>query len=82
VTFTPPPAPKRRDELVHDPAWQDHYAHIEGLIGEEDALLRIPAHERTDEQRERLRSIGDELDRLWDALRRRAEGLAGPAPSG
>jgi hypothetical protein len=76
VTYTPPPAPKRRDELAPEPSWQDHYAHIEGLIGEEDALLRIPAHERTDADRERLRSIGEELDRLWDSLRRRAERLA------
>jgi hypothetical protein len=82
VTIDPAPLPKGRDELAPEPAWLGDYARIEGLIGEEDALLRIPAHERSEAQKERLRSIGDELDRMWDALRRRAERLAGPAPSG
>jgi hypothetical protein len=57
------------------------FARIEGLVGEEDALLRIPARERTAEQHERLRSIGAELDRAWEKLRRRAERPAGRHPA-
>jgi hypothetical protein len=53
------------------------FARIEGLVGQEDALLRIPAQERTEEQHERLRSIARELDRVWEKLRERAERLAG-----
>jgi hypothetical protein len=53
------------------------FAHIEGLVGEELALLGIPENERTPEQHRRLRAIAAELDRLWDALRERAERLAG-----
>lgn len=59
------------------------YARIEGLVGQEDALLRIPAHERTEENHERLGSIAQELDRVWERLRARAEHpgrpLSGPA---
>jgi hypothetical protein len=57
------------------------YARIEGLAGEEDALLQIPAHERTEEHHARLGSIARELDRVWERLRERAErpGQAGPA---
>jgi hypothetical protein len=51
------------------------FARIEGLVGEEDALLIIPARERTGEQRDRLRVIGDELDRIWEKLRDRARRL-------
>jgi hypothetical protein len=47
----------------------------EHMIGEEHALLRIPERDRTDEQRRRLVTLDRELDRLWDALRRRAEAL-------
>jgi hypothetical protein len=49
------------------------FARIEGLIGEEAALLAIPARERTNEEDGRLRRISDELDRIWESLRRRAE---------
>jgi hypothetical protein len=52
------------------------FARIEGLAGEEDALLRIPARERSREQNDRLGSIGAELDRAWEKLRERAERLA------
>jgi hypothetical protein len=55
----------------------DVFARVEGLIGEEDALLMIPAKERTQEQHDRLRAIREELDRVLDALRRRAERFAG-----
>jgi len=60
-----------------DPAPDDADAHVfarvEGLIGEEDALLRLPLHERTAAQRDRLRWLGDELDRLWELLSARAQ---------
>jgi hypothetical protein len=45
------------------------------MIGEEYALLQIPEGDRTAEQRTRLRELGRELDRIRDALRRRAEAL-------
>jgi hypothetical protein len=48
------------------------FARIEGLVGEEYALLQLPAEERTDEHHERLRSIGAELDRVFEKLRERA----------
>jgi hypothetical protein len=59
----------------------DILARIEGLMGEEDALLLIPARERSKEQHERLGAIGEELDRALDALRRRAERIAGHKPA-
>ena len=52
------------------------FARIEGLVGEEAAMLRIPAEERSLQQRERLRSIADELDRAFESLRDRARRLA------
>jgi hypothetical protein len=58
------------------------FARIEGLVGEEAALLRIPASERSDEQRHRITAIGEELDRIFDALRERAERLGGNRPAG
>jgi hypothetical protein len=45
---------------------------IEGLTRQEDALLRIPARERTSAQRNRLRAIGAELDRVLAHLQARA----------
>ena len=55
------------------------FARIEGLVGEEAALLAVPHHKRSDQQRQRLRVIGEELDRVWEALRDRAEHLHGKA---
>ena len=49
------------------------FARIEGLLGEEKALLEIPARERTDRHHSRLREIAAELDRAWEKLRERAE---------
>ena len=51
------------------------FARIEGLCGEEEVLLSIPAGERTPEQASRLRAIAEELDRAWSRLRERAERL-------
>ena len=45
------------------------FARIENLIGEEHALLLIPAAERRRREHERLREIEDQLDRIWEKLR-------------
>jgi hypothetical protein len=50
------------------------FSRIEDLIGQERALLQVPERERSREQRERLRGIGEELDRVFERLRRRAAG--------
>jgi hypothetical protein len=52
------------------------FARIEDLVGEEHALLLMPAAERSEGQRDRLRSIGRELDRIFDKLKDRAARLA------
>jgi predicted nuclease with TOPRIM domain len=49
------------------------YAHIEGLVGEENELLKEAEQGRKEEHRERLHAIKQELDRAWETLRRRAE---------
>ena len=49
------------------------YAHIEGLVGEENELMEEAERSRKEEHRERLHAIGKELDRTWETLRRRAE---------
>jgi hypothetical protein len=49
------------------------YAHIEGLVGEENELLEQAEEGRDEKHRERLRAITEELDRAWETLRRRAE---------
>lgn len=51
------------------------YARIEGLVGEEARLLAIASHERKREQRDRLREISAELDRIWEKLQERATHL-------
>jgi hypothetical protein len=59
---------------THEKDWGDLgvFAHIEGLTGEEAALLAIPAEHRNPEQHERLRAITHELDRIFEHLRERA----------
>jgi hypothetical protein len=51
----------------------DIYARIERLVGQEDALLRIPAEQRSQDDRDGLLAIGHELDRIFEKLRERAE---------
>jgi hypothetical protein len=51
------------------------FAHVEGLMGEEQALLAIPHEDRSPHHHERLKAIGEELDRAFDRLRERAERL-------
>jgi hypothetical protein len=66
-----------REDAAPDPPDGAHltFARVERLIGEEQALLEIPAHRRSAEQHDRLRAIGRELDRLWATLRERADRL-------
>jgi hypothetical protein len=59
-------------DLGHVPAGVHFFAHIEGLTGEEDALLKVPPHKRTRAQHERLHAITHELDRLHEHLEQRA----------
>jgi hypothetical protein len=58
------------------------FARIEGLAGEEAALLQIPAEQRSRAQHDRLRRLSEELDRAFEALRERAHRLAGRDAAG
>lgn len=60
-------------DLSQIPPGVELFAHIEGLVGEEQALLAVPHGERKQEQHERLRLIAEELDRIWETLRQRTE---------
>jgi hypothetical protein len=71
------PYPRDKSELKPDPLELDLYARMEGLVGEEAALLKIPAAERSREQHERLHVLGAELDRVFERLRERAQRLGG-----
>jgi len=51
------------------------FARIENLVGEEHALLLIPAAERRRREHERLREIEGQLDRIWEKLRERSRRL-------
>jgi hypothetical protein len=66
-------AREHAQELSPIPQDLEVYAHVEGLIGEENELLEQAEEERKDEHRERLHAIRQELDRAWEALRQRAE---------
>jgi hypothetical protein len=57
------------------------FARLEGLVGEEAALLKARADERSEEQKARLHEIGTELDRIWDKLRERADRLGHREPA-
>jgi Protein of unknown function (DUF2630) len=64
---------ERDQDLSPIPHDFEVYAHIEGLVGEENELLEGAEEDRKEEHRKRLRTIGQELDRAWETLRRRAE---------
>jgi hypothetical protein len=70
ATDQPPP----RREVPVDPSLE-LLARIEGLVGEEYALLAIPENDRTPKQNDRLREITDELDHVFVALKQRAARL-------
>jgi hypothetical protein len=73
--------PRGPDDLAPVPPELGLFARIEGLAGEERALLAVPDADRDDAQRERLRAVAHELDRIWARLRERAEELAGREPA-
>ena len=60
-------------DLARIPRDLEAYAHIEGLVGEEDELLEQAEESRKEEHRERLHAVTHELDRAWETLRHRAE---------
>jgi Protein of unknown function (DUF2630) len=60
------------DDKAEVPADLGLFARVEGLVGEERALLQIPLRERSQQQKDRLRDVGRELDRIWEALRTRS----------
>ena len=66
-------AREHAQELSPIPQDLEVYAHVEGLIGEENELLEQAEEERKDEHRQRLHAIRQELDHAWEALRQRAE---------
>jgi hypothetical protein len=66
-------ARERDQDLSPIPRDLEVYAHIEGLVGEENELLQGAEEGRKDEHHERLHAIREELDRAWETLRRRAE---------
>jgi hypothetical protein len=65
--------PPEGEDLAHHRPDVELFAHIEGLCGEEAALLATPASERDQHQHRRLQEISAELDRVWEKLRERAE---------
>jgi hypothetical protein len=70
--------PTGKEAPIPEPSEMTLAARIEGLAGEELALLAIPAHERSRAQHERLRAIADELDRAFQTLKHRAHRLGRP----
>jgi hypothetical protein len=62
-------------DLSQIPPELQTFARIEGLVGEEAALLAVPRERRSEEQHARLRAVSAELDRIWESLRARAERL-------
>jgi hypothetical protein len=71
------PGPEHPAAEPEPPAAIRAFTLAEHMIGEEYALLQVPEQDRTPAQRARLYELGDELDRLWHALRRRAETAGG-----
>ena len=69
---------ERENELSPIPRELEVYTHIEGLVGEENELLEEAEESRKEEHRKRLHAIGEELDRAWETLRRRADRRAKP----
>jgi hypothetical protein len=67
-------------DLSRIPRGLETYAHIEGLVGEENELLEQAEEGGKEEHRKRLHAITEDLDRAWEMLRRRAERHAKPGP--
>jgi hypothetical protein len=73
--------PDQVKDLSPIPDELELFARIEGLVGEEAALLAVPLERRRQEQHDRLRAIGEELDRMWEKLSERAKRLGIKRPS-
>ncbi|MGZ4250666.1 MAG: hypothetical protein ACXVUE_20480 [Solirubrobacteraceae bacterium] len=73
--------PDQVKDLSPIPDELELFARIEGLVGEEAALLAVPLERRRQEQQDRLRAIGEELDRIWEKLSERAKRLGIERPS-
>jgi Protein of unknown function (DUF2630) len=67
--------PTKLKDLSPIPPELELFARIEGLVGEEAALLAIPRERRDQKQHERLMALSAELDRIWERLRERVEHL-------
>jgi predicted nuclease with TOPRIM domain len=65
------------EDLSPIPGDLEVYARVEGLVGEEEELLEQAEDGRKEEHRQRLHAIAQELDRVWETLRRRADRRAG-----
>jgi hypothetical protein len=72
MSIPPPLTPRALGDPAERAPEASLFARIEHLIGEEHALLLIPAAERTRREHERLREIQDQLDRIWETLRERS----------
>jgi hypothetical protein len=85
MTVPVPRLPRKPDDRLARNLDVSLFARVEGLVGEEAALLLIPALECKPHERDRLREIGDELDRIFERLLERSRRLAHaarPAPEG
>jgi hypothetical protein len=76
TAFPGPEPPLGKTLATPDPTDVTYFARIEDLVGEEQALLAIPADERSPAQRDRLYTISTDLDRIFEKLRERAQRLA------
>ena len=70
--------PEDVTDLSPIPNELETFARIEGLVGEEAALLEVPAERRKQAEHERLHAVSGELDQIWERLRERAEHLGRP----
>jgi hypothetical protein len=73
MTVPPPRVPQESGDPAERAPEASLFARIESLIDEEYALLLIPAAERRRRDHERLREIGDLLDRIRDKLHERTQ---------
>jgi hypothetical protein len=69
-----------RTKAAADPTDATYFSQIEDLVGEEAALLAIPAHQREPHHHERLQTIAADLDRIFEKLHERARRLATEHP--
>jgi hypothetical protein len=67
--------PTKVKDLSRIPRELELFARIEGLVGEEAALLAIPREKRDRKQHQRLLALSADLDRISERLRKRAEHL-------